>query len=175
MYAMLQVLALTVHFQEHLYQQWGNLTLECKICDQQTNTCLSSWNEIFDYIFFHERLVRSTVRDEVTPSLAGKIRWGILIANKKTILEFSDEPLLLFILQSQKLHHLLVEDQVVGDQWSGRQGLIYGELAITLWIILHPSSYPAGWLDKKCNNRPELLLWPHFQNFFFATSFFHIF
>ena len=65
-------------------QQLGNLTLECKIFDQQTNTCLSSWNEIFDYIFFYERLVRSTVRDEVTPSLAGKIRWGILIANKKT-------------------------------------------------------------------------------------------
>ena len=93
-------------------------------------------------------------------------------SKQKNILEFSDEPLLLFILQSQKLHHLLVEDQVVGDQWSGRQGLIYGELAITLWIILHPSSYPACCLDKKCNHRLDLLLSPNFQKTFSSRHLF---
>ena len=38
-----------VHFQEPLYQQWGNLTPECKICDQLTNTCLSCGNKNLDY------------------------------------------------------------------------------------------------------------------------------
>ena len=62
----------------------SNLTLECETCDQQTNTCLS-----------------------------GKIRWGILAVNKRTTPEFSDEPFALFILHSQILHHLLVQDKVV--------------------------------------------------------------
>ena len=34
-----------------MYQQWGNLTLECKICDQLTKTWLSCWNRNLDYFF----------------------------------------------------------------------------------------------------------------------------
>ena len=34
-----------------MYQQWGNLTLECKICDQLTNSCPSCWNRNLDYFF----------------------------------------------------------------------------------------------------------------------------
>ena len=54
----------------YMYQQWGNLTLECKICDQLTNSCLWCWNRSLDYSFLHINIFSSGWRR--VPPLA---RW----------------------------------------------------------------------------------------------------